>query len=126
MSDRGWGLNTLDMIPDDIVYLKGASKGSIVHPFKMKYSLYVKKYNVTINYSCDKQAIWKPFNRTEGQYFMGNQTYTFNISNERAGDWVDLCSKAEMKLENNAPSFISLNGTEQKLSFFAGNDFIPQ
>lgn len=66
VSDRGWGLTTLDMFPDNISYLKGATGGEITHTFKMKYSLFTKDYDVKVNYSCDKEAKWRPFEQKDG------------------------------------------------------------
>lgn len=57
--NRGWGLTTLNIHPNKHSDIMGGVEGVKEYAFELKWSKYVQKYKVKVNFSCAKNA-WLP------------------------------------------------------------------
>jgi hypothetical protein len=94
--NRGWGLTTLNMNPNKYSDLEGGVEGLKEYEFEMKWTKYVKKYKVRVNYDCDSKPWialpWKV--KQVHDIFLGGKEYVMEVPNRREGEWGKLCPTA--------------------------------
>lgn len=76
----------------------GGVEGVKEYAFELKWSKYVQKYKVKVNYSCAK-IVWRPIPwkaNPEHEYLIGGQEYQMVVPNKREGEWGKICPMADL------------------------------